>query len=121
MAKYKLMAEEGLQKLGKEQGLRYAVLRLAHVYGEYDVGFLARGLCLARVYQSKGEEMKWLYGKELRINTVHVEDACTAAWKAAEWCARVRADDPELKNGGRVFNIVDKGDTCKFSSIVHSF
>ncbi|MCJ1252644.1 hypothetical protein MMC24_000450 [Lignoscripta atroalba] len=113
MAKYKLMAEEGLQKLGKEQGLRYAVLRLAHVYGEYDVGFLARGLCLARVYQSKGEEMKWLYGKELRINTVHVEDACTAAWKAAEWCARVRADDPELKNGGRVFNIVDKGDTSQ--------
>ena len=113
MAKYKLQSEEGLAKLEKEMGLRYAVLRLAHVYGEYDVGFLARGLCLARVYQSKGDEMKWLWGKELRVNTVHVEDVCSAAWKAAEWCARVGAEDSEVKSGGRVFNIVDKGDTCK--------
>ena len=112
MAKYKVMSEEGLQKLSKEAALRYTVLRLPHVYGEYDIGFLARGLCLARVYQSKGEEMKWLYGKDLRVNTVHVEDVAVAAWKAARWCAGVKPDDPELKNG-RVFNIVDKGDTSQ--------
>ncbi|KAA6415961.1 MAG: hypothetical protein FRX48_00680 [Lasallia pustulata] len=74
IAKYKLLAEEALEALAREEGLRYVVLRLAHVYGEYDVGFLARGLCLARVYESQGREMKWLWGKELRVHTVHVED-----------------------------------------------
>lgn len=95
--------------------LRYAILRLPHVYGEYDVGFLARGLCLARVYQSKHERMEWLYGKELRVNTVHVLDVCTAAWQAALWTARTSANDPELAadRGGRVFNIADDGDTAQ--------
>lgn len=113
VAKYKLLAEEAL---AREHGLRYVVLRLAHVYGEYDVGFLARGLCLARVYESLGKEMKWLWGRELRVHTVHVEDVCRAAWRAAEWCA----SDEEggrggLGDGERVFNIVDRGDTSKSS------
>ena len=128
LAKHKLAAEEALEKIRKEvtqsaQGeLRYAVLRLAHVYGEYDVGFLARGLCLARVYQKKGEEMKWLYGKDLRINTVHVSDACTAAWAAASYIARTPATSAELSSPtGRVFNIVDRGDTTQahLATIIH--
>ncbi|KAI4138164.1 MAG: hypothetical protein L6R39_006934 [Caloplaca ligustica] len=74
LAKYKLVAEEELEKLRKSEGLRYVVLRLGHVYGPYDVGFLARGLCLAKVYERKREEMKWLWTKDLRVNTVHVSD-----------------------------------------------
>ena len=109
IAKYKLQAEEGLEKLAKEEGLRYAVLRLAHVYGPYDVGFLARGLCLARVYQSQSREMKWLWGKDLRVNTVHVWDVCHAAWLAAEWCAA----HPYSTAPQRAFNIVDEGDTSQ--------
>ena len=110
IAKAKLQAEEGLEKLVKEKGLNYVCLRLAHVYGEYDVGFLARGLCLARVYQGMGKELKWLWTKELRINTVHVLDVCYAAWKAARWCATNPAPK-ESKMADRAFNIVDEGDT----------
>lgn len=109
IAKYKLQAEEGLEKLAKEEGLRYAVLRLAHVYGPYDVGFLARGLCLARVYQSQNREMKWLWSKDLRVNTVHVWDVCHAAWLAAKWCA----SHPHTTTPQRAFNIVDQGDTSQ--------
>jgi nucleoside-diphosphate-sugar epimerase len=135
LAKQKLIAEELLEKIARAAAnrtdgfeavnstngndetntpeLRYAILRLPHVYGEYDVGFLARGLCLARVYQSKDERMQWLYGKDLRVNTVHVHDACHAAWLAAQWAARVSPSDSELAadRGGRVFNVSDDGDT----------
>lgn len=114
IAKFKLQAEEGLEKLAKEQGLRYAALRLAHVYGPYDVGFLARGLCLARVYKSQGKEMKWLWSKDLRVNTVHVSDVCRAAWSAADWCA---ANPPTASSStilsDRAFNIADSGDTSQ--------
>ena len=110
IAKAKLQAEEALEKLVKEKGLNYACIRLAHVYGEYDVGFLARGLCLARVYQGLNRELKWLWTKELRINTVHVSDVCTAAWKAAEWCAANPAT-AHSKKEDRAFNLVDDGDT----------
>ena len=115
LAKYKLQAEESLAKIGAtDPGLNYAILRLAHVYGEYDVGFLARGLCLARVYQAQQEEMKWLYGKELRINTVHVSDACNAAWLAASFIARTSASSSALAGpSGRIFNIADNGDTTQ--------
>ena len=129
LAKHKLAAEEGLEKIRKEsekQGgkeeLRYAVLRLAHVWGEYDNGFLARGLCLARVYQKKGEEMKWLYGRDLRINTIHVTDVASAAWAAASHIARTPSSTPELSApSGRIFNIVDRGDTtqAQLAEIIH--
>ncbi|KAI4206629.1 MAG: hypothetical protein LQ346_001019 [Caloplaca aetnensis] len=112
LAKYKLFAEEELEKLRKSEGLRYSVLRLGHVYGPYDVGFLARGLCLAKVYERKREEMKWLWTKDLRVNTVHVEDVCAAAFQAAKWCASVPSEqEPSLPQ--RTFNIVDAGDTSQ--------
>jgi len=37
------------------------------------------------VYESEGKEMRWLWDKELRTNTVHVEDAARGVWHAAEW------------------------------------
>jgi len=138
LAKHKLAAEEGLEKIRKEveaemtkkglkngdeglQELRYAVLRLAHVWGEYDVGFLARGLCLARVYQKKGEEMKWLYGSFLRINTVHVHDVCSAAWAAAVFISTPVSHPALAEPAGRTFNIVDRGDTSQgaLAGIIH--
>ncbi|KAK3178963.1 hypothetical protein OEA41_001101 [Lepraria neglecta] len=110
IAKAKLQAEEALEKLARGNALKYVCLRLAHVYGEYDVGFLARGLCLARVYQGLGRELKWLWTKDLRINTVHVLDVCNAAWKAAQWCA-ANPPTPQSTMADRAFNIVDMGDT----------
>lgn len=84
LAKCKLEAEEALSKI---PGLNLVILRLAHVYGEYDSGFIAKALCLARVYQEQERELKWLWTEDLRINTVHVEDVARAFWKAAEWRA----------------------------------
>ena len=121
IAKAKLQAEEALEKLARDQGLKYACLRLAHVYGEYDVGFLARGLCLARVYQELNKELKWLWSKELRINTVHVLDVCSAAWKAAGWCSRTPPTQ-QSSMADRAFNVADDGDTKQetLSTIVSS-
>lgn len=81
-AKCKLEAEEALSKI---PGLNLVILRLPHVYGDYDSGFIAKALCLARVYQEQKGELKWLWTEDLRINTVHVEDVVRALWKAAEW------------------------------------
>ena len=110
IAKAQLQAEEALEKLARENSLKYVCLRLAHVYGEYDVGFLSRGLCLARVYQDLGKELKWLWTKDLRINTVHVSDVCDVSWKAAEWCAKNKPTATSSM-ADRAFNIVDLGDT----------
>lgn len=123
IAKAKLAAEESLEKLAREQSLRYCTLRLPHVYGPYDVGFVARGLCLARVYQSQEKEMKWLWGKDLRINTVHVTDVCLASWKAAEWTADpANAPTKTTTAAERAFNIVDDGDTSQqtLATVIHS-
>lgn len=84
LAKAKLEAE---QELSRIPGLNLVILRLAHVYGPYDSGFVAKVLCLARVYQEQQRELKWLWTEDLRINTVHVDDAVRAIWTAAEWRA----------------------------------
>ncbi|KAL8742231.1 MAG: hypothetical protein Q9190_005248, partial [Brigantiaea leucoxantha] len=66
--------------------------------------------------------MKWLWTQELRVNTVHVEDVCTAAWKAAKWCAdnntaattaTAQAESASSGVAKRAFNIVDSGDTSQ--------
>ncbi|KAL9004795.1 MAG: hypothetical protein Q9180_009830 [Flavoplaca navasiana] len=77
------------------------------------MGYLARGLCLAKVYERKREEMKWLWTKDLRVNTVHVEDVCAAAFHAAKWCASPAADQEPAGLDKRTFNIVDQGDTSQ--------
>ena len=110
-AKWKLQAEEDLAKI---PGLRLCVLRLPHVYGPYTKTWLATQLALARVYQSREprETLKWLWSSELKVNTLHVEDAARAMWAAAEW----RSKNDRLPNASSdriVFNVVDKGATSQ--------
>lgn len=128
LAKAKLEAE---QELARISGLNLIILRFAHVYGPYDSGFFGKLLCLARVYQEKKEELKWLWTEDLRTNTVHVDDAVRALWTAAKW----RQDNSKIPDGSLsptsrrptlsskgedppsgdvpIFNIVDHGQTSQ--------
>ncbi|KIV83212.1 hypothetical protein PV11_05259 [Exophiala sideris] len=126
LARVKLEAE---QELARIPGLNLVILRPAHVYGEYDSKFVAKGLCLARVYQEQQKELKWLWTEDLKINTVHVEDVARALWAAAQWRSTnsaVPASSPttsrrptlgskgeDAPTGVPVFNIVDHGQTSQ--------
>ncbi|KAK4229019.1 hypothetical protein QBC38DRAFT_473481 [Podospora fimiseda] len=111
IAVYKLQAEEELAKI---EGLNLVIVRLAHVYGPYASQWVATALCMARVYQALEEEMKWLWTKGLRQNTVHIDDVSRALWAVAGWYKGGKAnwDDAAM---GKVptFNIVDKGVTTQ--------
>ncbi|KAF1949426.1 NAD dependent epimerase/dehydratase family protein-like protein [Byssothecium circinans] len=107
LAKWKLQAEDDLAKV---EGLNLMVMRMAHVYGPYTRKFLSTMLCMARVYQYLGKEMRYLWKEDLRTNTVHVDDVVMALWTGAEWYVQgtqlPRKPTP-------IFNIVDHGNTSQ--------
>ena len=117
-AKWKLAAEE---ELGKTPNLRLCILRLPHVYGPYAGRWLGTQLALARLYQArnkdskdKPETLKYLWSSDMRVNTLHVEDAASAAWQAAEWtAAQTSLPDGSNADARTVFNVVDKGNTSQ--------
>jgi hypothetical protein len=69
---------------------------------------------MARVYQFLEREMKWLWTKELRTNTVHINDVTRALWAVASWHSSGKANWDE-KTMGKVptFNIADDGATTQ--------
>lgn len=108
---FKLQAEEELAKI---DGLNLVVVRLAHVYGPYASQWVATALCLARVYKALGSEMKWLWTKDLRTNTVHINDVTRALWEIAGWYAGGKPKWDENAMGKvPTFNVVDKGATTQ--------
>lgn len=69
---------------------------------------------MARVYQHLEGEMKWLWTKDLRTNTVHIHDATRALWSIASWHAAGMAKWDKAEMGQvPTFNVVDKGETCQ--------
>jgi nucleoside-diphosphate-sugar epimerase len=70
---------------------------------------------MARVYKYLDEEMKWLWTKDLRTNTVHIHDVTRALWAVAEWYDKGKAgwDAKAMGSPTPVFNIVDKGVTTQ--------
>ncbi|ROW01591.1 hypothetical protein VSDG_02173 [Cytospora chrysosperma] len=112
IATFKLQAEEALAKI---EGLNLSIVRLAHVYGPYASQWVATALSMARVYKSQNEEMKWLWTKDLRTNTVHIDDVVRALWTIAEWYAAGKKDWDNKTMGGPIpiFNVVDKGTTTQ--------
>ncbi|KAF1840422.1 NAD dependent epimerase/dehydratase family protein [Cucurbitaria berberidis CBS 394.84] len=106
LAKWKLKAEDDLAKL---DGLNLMVMRIAHTYGPYTSKFLSTALCMARVYQSKGKEMRFLWKEDLRTNTVHIDDAVRALWHGAEWYMK----EPSSRKPVPIFNVVDHGNTSQ--------
>ncbi|KAK8088372.1 hypothetical protein PG997_003333 [Apiospora hydei] len=111
IAVFKLQAEEELAKI---EGLNLVVVRLAHVYGPYASQWVATALCMARVYKHLNEEMKWLWTKDLRTNTAHIDDVTRALWDVAHWYDAGKANWDEKEMGTTpTFNVVDKGTTTQ--------
>lgn len=95
--RYRFMAEEALNAM---DGLPVVTLRPAIVYGPGDLGGLTPRIACGAHYTYKKEVMKFLWGANLKINTVHVADVCKAIWHA---CTTLEA--------GTVYNLADSGDT----------
>jgi nucleoside-diphosphate-sugar epimerase len=95
--------------------LNLIIVRLAHVYGDYSSQFVGKALSLARVYQHLQEEMKWLWTKDLRVNTVHITDVSRGLWAVADWYADKKQANWDAKTMGKIptFNLVDKGQTSQ--------
>ncbi|KAL6704753.1 hypothetical protein ACN47E_007674 [Coniothyrium glycines] len=106
LAKWRVKTEEDMAKI---DGLNLVVMRLANVYGPYTKTFLSTMLCMARVYQSKAKELRYLWKEDLKTNTVHVEDMVRALWHAAEWYVK----EPGTRRPVPTFNIVDHGNTTQ--------
>jgi len=83
------------------------ILRPAMVYGlSATMGLVPRLVC-GRIYQYIKEEMKFLWSKSLKVNTIHVNDVSRAMWHVAEW---YQLNDKAGK-GPFVYNLADSGDT----------
>lgn len=94
--------------------LNLVIVRLAHVYGPYASQWVATALTMARVYQHLEDEMKWLWTKDLRTNTAHIDDVARALWDIAHWydAGKTNWDSKEM---GTIptFNVVDDGATTQ--------
>ncbi|KAI1653055.1 hypothetical protein F4813DRAFT_383561 [Daldinia decipiens] len=109
IAVFKLQAEEELAKI---EGLNLVIVRLPHVYGPYASQWVATALCMARVYQAMGEDMKFLWTKDLYTNTAHIDDVTRALWSVAAWYNAGKANwDVKSMGPTPTFNVVDKGTT----------
>jgi nucleoside-diphosphate-sugar epimerase len=105
LAEWKLKAAEELRKI---PGLQYCAMRLPHVYGAYDPGYFATGICLSAVHADLQQDLVLLHTKDLKVNTLHVKDAASALFEAAKWRANAGALDPKEPVA---FNVVDHNDT----------
>ncbi|CAJ0546292.1 Ff.00g097650.m01.CDS01 [Fusarium sp. VM40] len=111
IAVFKLQAEEELSKI---EGLNLIIVRLPHVYGPYASQWVATALCMARTYQHLEDEMKWLWTKDLRTNTAHIDDVTRALWDIAVWFDAGKSKWDEASMGKiPIFNIVDEGATSQ--------
>ena len=59
--------------------------------------------------------MKWLWTKDLRVNTVHITDVSRALWVIADWYDVSKMPNWDSASMGKipVFNVVDKGRTSQ--------
>ncbi|KAL8566462.1 hypothetical protein ACOMHN_015098 [Nucella lapillus] len=100
LAQHKLQVEQTLAN--QHSDLNFLVLRPAIVYGPGDRQGLTPRLLIGAIYRYTKEKMKLLWTKDLRMNTVHVEDVCRALWLL-------------LQKGrpGEVYHVVDRNNTTQ--------
>ncbi|KAI8097950.1 uncharacterized protein B0P05DRAFT_461143 [Gilbertella persicaria] len=112
IGKHKYKAEEALKKI---EGLNLIILRPAVVYGPgANLGLTPR-LIIGRIYKYLNEEMKLLWSKDLKLNTVHVDDVSRACWHLAQWY--VQTSSQSTFKEAPVFNLADKQDTVDQEAI----
>ncbi|XP_045184005.2 uncharacterized protein LOC123542289 [Mercenaria mercenaria] len=99
MAQHKLQVEHQLKDL---TGLKYAVIRPGIVYGLGDRNGLGPRLIIGAIYKYIRQKMKMLWTKDLKMNTVHVQDVCKAIWHLFSH-----------GKSGEVYHCVDKGNTTQ--------
>jgi len=97
IAKFKLKVENQLKDV---KGLKYVIVRPAVIYGPGDRTGVAPRIICGAVYKHLNEVMKFLWTKDLKINTVHVHDVSRALWHL---CSHGK--------DGEIFNLADKTDT----------
>lgn len=91
------VARYNAENIIRESGIEHVILRPAIVYGKGDLTGLSPRLVNGVVYKFLGEKLKFLWGKELGLACVHVDDVCGAIWAS---CAKAES--------GAVFNLADK-------------
>ena len=80
---YKVQADGGgsfAKNVGRGRALPLVILRVANVYGPGDVRGVMPRIVTAAAYQVLGEPMNFLWGADLKINTVHIEDVVNGIW-----------------------------------------
>jgi nucleoside-diphosphate-sugar epimerase len=97
LAKAKLEAEKAISSI---PNLNYVILRPAIVYGPGDISGITPRIICGAVYKHIGEDMKFLWDKEMKVNTVHVNDVCRALWHLTSHGDK-----------GAIFNLADENDT----------
>ncbi|KAF9180255.1 hypothetical protein BGZ49_005026, partial [Haplosporangium sp. Z 27] len=102
IAEYKLKVDKELQEM---EGLNLIILRPAVVYGIGAMGGLTPRLICGRVYMHEKKKMEFLWTKDLRINTVHVDDVTRAIWYTSNWYVSNDKHEPVI------FNLADENDT----------
>jgi hypothetical protein len=99
-----LKAEEEIKKI---DGLNWVIVRPAIVYGVGDMTGITPRIVVGAVYKELKEEMKLLWSKDLRINTVHVSDVVDAL----VGLSKTALSDKKEKVLKQIFNLADKGDS----------
>ena len=106
-AKMKLKAEEALSEI---KGLPLIILRPAIVYGEGDIYGITPRIIIAAVYKELQEEMKLLWTKDLKINTVHVSDVARAIWFVSASVEQKGGRKSPIEKT-EVYNLCDRNDS----------
>ena len=84
-----------------------------------NISFLAPRLIVGAVYKVLNQEMKLLWTKDLKLNTVHVQDVVRAIWTLTASPEEKGKRTSPPKAGGEIYNLSDKTDTDQ--GIVNGF
>ncbi|KAM0754794.1 hypothetical protein T439DRAFT_321839 [Meredithblackwellia eburnea MCA 4105] len=84
---------EAARGLAQIKGLKLVLLRPAIVYGPFTVSGITPRVLIGEVYKYEGEKLEFLWAEGLAQNTIHSEDAASAAVAVAVWASSKSRDE----------------------------